>query len=690
MDPLKTVIEGPGAETGLGGAAGLALGTMVLVLALGFVPDQTSFTAIKAVLFLSFPLVALAVAPVRLGGAMASELSGASGWLVLALLGWVGFLELQALEGPRGEQLAFLAAGWVLLVFMRSLREVELDRVLRVAVTMALVGVGGAALVQVFPVEGLEVLRFPMPELPVGTLGNRSDLAYFMALGLPEAVTLLAGEGLLGGLLGGLAGALGLGCLVLARSRGAWLALVGAGLARLLLPAAPSHDRVLARRLLGLLLVAALVPLAVWRFQGGLGGLFGPGKRATLETRVFTWERTLEGIRQGGWVGHGPGSFPRLFPRLKEAHLRQVPDAAFVAEARRARVTRQAHNEALELTLEWGGVGAALLALLGLAWILGALSGLSRTPRPGHRRRRRLGLAILVAGALACGFHFPLQLPPLALLLLAALARASGPLPERDGGSPLGLALALVLALGAGGAAWRLGGAEGCMQRGLLALQAGRDGEAAAAFQEALDRRPSARAWNSLGRLYISRGRAAEAAEAFARAEALEPSYGHAQNLGVAALTRGEGQEAGEAFLRAWFRQPEQETGFYLGAFLEHRGEPDQAEAVYRRARELTGYSGRPGYALGRLLWSRGRRAEAAEVLRQEVALAAGALEAGGGGALARVVRMRLACMRLLEKVLTESHDPEGAARVAAALSAWQPGLDLDTLGPVGAREGIL
>lgn len=681
---------GPGGSA-LGNFPGLrGVAVWVMVLALGLVcwPDATSFAVLKGVVFLALPLVAWLSAPMHMGRALGSEVSRVSGWLALALLAWVAFGESQQSSVAPFEQLAYCGAGWMLLVWLRTMKDEELDVALRWSVTSAVLLVGAVALLQVFPQKGFEWVQFPVANHPVGTLGNRNQLGYFMALGLPEAFGVVAGDGLLAGVFGGLSVAVGVTVLALSGCRGAWLALALGGLVRFLVSAAPGRRKMVRFTFGAVLLVAALAPGLLWKGHRHVEGLFSPGKQATIHTRLFAWETTLRGIQEASWLGTGPGSFPRVYPELKEARLRTVADADFVRLARQARVKRQAHHEVLELTLEWGGVGAVLFTLLVLTWFLGGLASLEGVARPGTRKRRRVGMVILTASVVALGFHLSLQSPALALLTLFGLARYLGPYRDTVLRSTLWSIPALVGALGCLVAGGRLALWELSMQEGLAALVEGRDEEATASLKQALAVRPEGRTFNALGRIALRAGEVQDAVNLFTMAALKDPSHGHLTNLGVAEFSRKQYEPAKEALLKAWFRQPEQETGFRLGALFERLGRSKDAEGVYRRSRQLSGFSGRPGYALARMLWKRGDRDEAVEILRQEIDGATAFLPHAGSGA-AQLVRIRLECMRLLLKIQEERRNKRGVAEARSLLAHLAPGIDLSRMGPAGGREGL-
>jgi O-antigen ligase len=183
--------------------------------------------------------------------------------------------------------------------------------------------------------------------------------------------------------LGAAALALGLllATLVLAQSRGAYLALAGALLA-LAAPAMPGGRR--ARVLGGLAL--GLAPLVALAAYAGAGELAGPAPAAaagaafsldTLASRLELWSRALQAIRDFPLTGVGLNTFRELLPVLYPME-RAGADFDFA----------HAHNEFLQAALDLGLPGLAAFVAL----TIGAFSIL------GDTWRRDRGARLLVLG----------------------------------------------------------------------------------------------------------------------------------------------------------------------------------------------------------------------------------------------------------------------------------------------------
>jgi O-antigen ligase/Flp pilus assembly protein TadD len=666
------------------GAMGVALIFMTAALALGFLPGHPVGLELKAGLFLFFPVLAWLSGPRHTGRAVLEELSSAHGWGGLVVVGWVAFLEIRSPGVAPGETTAVLLAAWLMLAWMRTFTSGGLSYAWGIAVSTTVILAAGVGLAQIYPVEGLGFLRFPGVEQPVGTLGNRNLLAYLMALGVPECFYMLAGERTLGLLLGGVGALGGLAILVLAGSRGAWLALSFGVIARLILPAG-AHEKLPRLRFLLLLAAVLLLPLAIAGQASRIESLFGPQKALTLRTRVFAWETVWPEVRDGSPLGSGPGTFPQVYPKLKEERLRAVPDAEFVELARAARVKRQLHLEWLELWLEWGTVGFGLVGLYLVLAVLAILKDHHRNPRPRERRRRRIGWVVLVVGLCAAGLSFPLQVAPLAWLMLGALARSLGPVSERPW-TLGGIAVSLLLCLACAGVGARRLVSEYDLARGQQALVAGDAAAATAALQRARRFLDDPRAVNALGRVRSSVGDWQKAEQAFAQAEKLEPTYAHALNVGKMAMKRKLNRKAGEAFQRAWFRQPDQVTGFHLGAWFASQGRSRDAAGIWERARNLSGFTGQPGYSLARMLWKQGKLDEAAKVLDQEDRAARTAPMVDVDRAATRA-RLHMAILRLAIAVHGQRKDIPAQAAFENRFAELYPGVDRGKLGPVGQEE---
>jgi O-antigen ligase len=201
-------------------------------------------------------------------------------------------------------------------------------------------------------------------------------------------------------------GALALLCVVLARSRGAWLGLGAA--------AALWSARRWGPRAWGPIVVAAAL------FGGALAGGFLPGPiektlfkkyRVHGEARPRLWRAAAGVATDRPWLGTGLGNFAVGF-RLRPVSFQE-------GVARWAMSTDYAHSEPLQAAAETGWAGLAL-------WLLGAGAALRalfrRSDADPVREAAAAAAAAMTAQLLIDNM---LQIPALAALWLCALAMAS-------------------------------------------------------------------------------------------------------------------------------------------------------------------------------------------------------------------------------------------------------------------------
>jgi hypothetical protein len=202
--------------------------------------------------------------------------------------------------------------------------------------------------------------------------------------------------------------ALALVCLILARSRGAWLGLGAAS-------AVWSIRRFGARAAAAVALTAALL-------AGALAGGFLPASineivfktyRMHAEARPRIWRAAAAVASDRRWLGTGPGSFAVGFRR----HPVPFEDGA----ARWAMSTDYAHSEPLQAAAETGWAGLLL-------WLLGAGAALRVLfKRADSDPVREAAAAAAAAMTAQLAVDNMLQLPALAALWLCTLALAAAP-----------------------------------------------------------------------------------------------------------------------------------------------------------------------------------------------------------------------------------------------------------------------
>ncbi|MEK7233782.1 MAG: O-antigen ligase family protein [Elusimicrobiota bacterium] len=202
--------------------------------------------------------------------------------------------------------------------------------------------------------------------------------------------------------------ALALVCLILARSRGAWL---GLGTAVTVWSTRRFGSRVLAP-----------VVVAAALFAGALAGGLLPGPieeilfkkyRTHAEARPRLWRAAAGVAADNPWLGIGPGNFAVGFRRRPVA----LEDGA----ARWSMSTNYAHSEPLQAAAETGWAGLAL-------WLLGAGAALRALfQRSDDSPVREAAAAAAAAMTAQLAIDNMLQIPALAALWLCALALSRAP-----------------------------------------------------------------------------------------------------------------------------------------------------------------------------------------------------------------------------------------------------------------------
>jgi hypothetical protein len=263
--------------------------------------------------FLALRLIRTSASRVDLFLAGYLLLSAASS--VLATNRWLGL-----------RALAISASGALVFWSARALRIERLDRPLLNALALAVVVASITSLLEAY---GVATTLFSESRAPGGTLGNRNFVAHVAAFGMPLVLlAALRARSTRSSIAFSLGVTIVAGCLVLTRSRAAWiafavvvLAFVAASIAS---PAARRDPRVW-RRSAGLVLSAAggvalalILPNALrWRgsnpylqsvkhvadFQGGSG-----------RGRLVQYERSLLMALRHPLFGVGPGNWPVEYP----------------------------------------------------------------------------------------------------------------------------------------------------------------------------------------------------------------------------------------------------------------------------------------------------------------------------------------------------------------------------------------
>lgn len=143
-------------------------------------------------------------------------------------------------------------------------------------------------------------------------------------------------------------------------------------------------------------------------------------QRVLTETRLrITAVSLTQLVPQSPVIGHGFASFQYVYPRAQERYFLENPRSRLAPTALR---TQRGHNEYLQVLIETGAVGLALVAV-GLFYLLrGGWLVLQRTLLPNHIAVQAALLCSIGTLLIHCAVDFPMRVPPLALTIIVLLA----------------------------------------------------------------------------------------------------------------------------------------------------------------------------------------------------------------------------------------------------------------------------
>ena len=416
---------------------------------------------------------------------------------------------------------------------------------------------------------------------PVGLAGNRNFAACFLAMSLPIGVACAVAFGRQWSLAAGYAMLL-IGALLVSESRGAAVALIVVAFGWLLVRQGGIKRWLLAGAAVAVLIGVALLPpvqTAAKRFWNG-------------DVRPMIWLGSAHAIADAPLVGHGPGSFVKVYPAYRPLEYFDRPKCALV--------TNHAHNEFLEIAVETGALGVA--AFLAVLWVV------ARVARKAMRNERDESLRMLAVGmTMGWGIllvqnlvDINLFMPPnesLFWLMVAWLAAAAGA--AGVGGlveisillRPVarlmaGVLAALVLVFGVARPAY----ANWVFRQGSVALAAGNERRALDCFMSVVETDPArVEAWRRAGLAAFKLGKLDAAVLAFRSGHRLMPDYADLNGeLGSLLAMKGDYAEAARLLTRATELHPRDAKNFAKLALVRlSLKEPDAARRAFEEAKRL-------------------------------------------------------------------------------------------------------
>jgi len=552
-----TVFSGsrdPALRAGAAGRRGWVLGIAAAIALLAWDPAVPAADP-KRALLLVVAAAALAWTPPRArdrsaAGAVVEIPAAAAAFLALAVL---AACSLAWGNGGGWRDLTTLGGAAVLSIAASLRPRAEVAAMARA--TASVLGGGAALWVLLEALTGARGLALH------GGQGNPNWLGLVLAVTLPLSLSALvsARRGSRGEQVLALLVLPQIPALLLAQSRTAWVALAAAGVVTLVDTRTPLRRNASVALALTLAIGAAATVVVAH------------GAARSLDGRIWIWRLAARAAADALPFGDGLGAFPHRFLDLQGEALAGLPTAE---AARRFVNATTAHNDWLEITVETGLPGLALLASAIIAGIVAC-----------RRAGARAEAASLIAFGVAALADSPLRQPAVLAPVVLALASAPRTVPITFA-SPrtvvaLGLAAAAAL-LPIAGTTWL--GAR-------LASQA-RDADperkiALLARAAEVDPRSGEIAF-AAGVAHLERSEPAAAVAELERSRALLPQIATDVAIGNAHLMAGDADAAATAYRRALRRDPGSfRAHTNLAVALRRLGRDDDAELHLRAARRI-------------------------------------------------------------------------------------------------------
>jgi len=552
-----TVFSGsrdPALRAGAAGRRGWVLGIAAAIALLAWDPAVPAADP-KRALLLVVAAAALAWTPPRArdrsaAGAVVEIPAAAAAFLALAVL---AACSLAWGNGGGWRDLTTLGGAAVLSIAASLRPRAEVAAMARA--TASVLGGGAALWVLLEALTGARGLALH------GGQGNPNWLGLVLAVTLPLSLSALvsARRGSRGEQVLALLVLPQIPALLLAQSRTAWVALAAAGVVTLVDTRTPLRRNASVALALTLAIGAAATVVVAH------------GAARSLDGRIWIWRLAARAAADALPFGDGLGAFPHRFLDLQGEALAGLPTAE---AARRFVNATTAHNDWLEITVETGLPGLALLASAIIAGIVAC-----------RRAGARAEAASLIAFGVAALADSPLRQPAVLAPVVLALASAPRTVPITFA-SPR-----TVVALGLGAAAALLPIA-GTTWLGARAASQARDADperkiALLARAAQVDPRSGEIAF-AAGVAHLERGEPAAAVAELERSRALLPQIATDVAIGNAHLIMGDADAAATAYRRALRRDPGSfRAHTNLAVALRRLGRDDDAELHLRAARRI-------------------------------------------------------------------------------------------------------
>jgi len=159
----------------------------------------------------------------------------------------------------------------------------------------------------------------------------------------------------------------------------------------------------------GLILVSTLLCAILVALSPNLDGLGATSFEDHETSRIGIWRVTQSIGKDHGILGVGPGAYEDVY------RLYENPETVT------SRYVNHAHNDYLQVWVEWGIPGLVLVALALLVWIMAFIRIWTHQPDKFYRYRRAASIALFVVIAHSL-VDYPARTPAIATLSAACLA----------------------------------------------------------------------------------------------------------------------------------------------------------------------------------------------------------------------------------------------------------------------------